>query len=229
MKAPSAICVIPARGGSKQIPPKNIKPFCGKPMIHWPIAAAQQSSVFDRIVISTDDPEIAEVARETGAEVPFLRSAALADDHATTAAVIVHMLDFLASEGAEPDVICCLYAPAPFVQPDDVRKGAQMIAGADYVIPITSFPFPIQRAVRLKGEGLEMFDPSAYATRSQDLEHAWHDAGQFYWGTSQAWREGRPAFGAGARPLILPRHRVQDIDTPEDWTRAEVMFRALNG
>lgn len=224
-----SICMIPARGGSKRIPRKNIKPFCGRPMIHWSIEAAQASGVFDRILISTDDPEIAETARAAGAEVPFLRPAALADDHATTAVVIVHMLDFLKSEGNEPTVICCLYATAPFVQPADIRNGAQMIEGADYVIPVTSFPFPIQRAVRLKGEGLEMFDPSAYATRSQDLEHAYHDAGQFYWGTAQAWREGRPAFGAGARPLILPRHRVQDIDTPEDWTRAEVMFQALNG
>ncbi len=223
------ICMIPARGGSKRIPRKNIKPFCGRPMIHWSIAAAQESGVFDRILISTDDPEIAETARAAGAEVPFVRPAALADDHATTAAVVVHMLDHLRAEGAEPPVICCLYATAPFVRPEDIRKGAEMIAGADYVLPVTTFPFPIQRAVRLKGEGLEMFDPSAYATRSQDLEEAYHDAGQFYWGTSLAWREGRPAFGAGARPLILPRHRVQDIDTPEDWTRAEAMFRALNG
>jgi len=223
-----SICMIPARGGSKRIPRKNIKPFCGKPMIQWSIEAAQASGVFDRILISTDDAEIAQVARAAGAEVPFRRPAALADDHATTAAVVVHMLDFLKSEGNEPSVICCLYATAPFVQPEDIRNGAQMIEGADYVIPITSFPFPIQRAVRLKGDGLEMFDPSAYATRSQDLEHAYHDVGQFYWGTAQAWREGRPAFGAGARPLIVPRHRVQDIDTPEDWTRAEAMFRALN-
>lgn len=224
-----SICMIPARGGSKRIPRKNIKPFCGKPMIQWSIEAAQASGVFDRILISTDDAEIAETARAAGAEVPFLRPAVLADDHATTAAVVVHMLDFLKSEGNEPSVICCLYATAPFVQPEDIRNGAQMIEGADYVIPITSFPFPIQRAVRIKGAGMDMFDPSAYATRSQDLEHAYHDVGQFYWGTAQAWREGRPAFGAGARPLIVPRHRVQDIDTPEDWTRAEAMFRALNG
>ena len=223
------ICMIPARGGSKRIPRKNIKPFCGRPMIHWSIAAAQASGVFDRILISTDDPEIAETARAAGAEVPFVRPAALADDHATTSAVVVHMLDHLRAEGAEPPVICCLYATAPFVRPEDLRKGAGMIAGADYVLPVTTFPFPIQRAVRLKGEGLEMFDPSTLLTRSQDLEEAYHDAGQFYWGKAQAWREGRPAFGAGTRPLILPRHRVQDIDTPEDWTRAEAMFRALNG
>ncbi|MCT8161328.1 pseudaminic acid cytidylyltransferase [Pseudoruegeria sp. SHC-113] len=224
-----SICMIPARGGSKRIPRKNIKPFCGKPMIAWSIEAAQASGVFNRILVSTDDTEIAEVARACGAEVPFIRPAALSDDHATTAAVIVHMLDHLKARGQEPTAICCLYATAPFVRPDDIRTGAQMIEGADYIIPVTSFAFPIQRAVRLKGEGLEMFDSSNYATRSQDLEEAYHDAGQFYWGTAVAWRENRPAFGAGARPLILPRHRVQDIDTPEDWVRAEVMFRALQG
>lgn len=221
------VCMIPARGGSKRIPRKNIKPFCGKPMIRWSIDAARESGVFDRILVSTDDPEIAALAQDAGAEVPFLRPAALADDHATTAAVVVHTLDHLASEGAEPEVICCLYATAPFVRPEDIRTGARMLAGADFVLPVTTFAFPIQRAVRLKGEGLEMFDPSTLLTRSQDLEEAYHDVGQFYWGTARAWREGRRLFGAGTRPLILPRHRVQDIDTPEDWTRAEAMFRAL--
>lgn len=223
-----SICMIPARGGSKRIPRKNIKEFCGKPMIVWSIEAAQNSGVFKRIIVSTDDREIADVARAAGAEVPFLRPAELSDDHATTAAVIVHTLDFLKAETAEPAEICCLYATAPFVQADDIRKGREALAGADYVIPVTSFAFPIQRAVRItENARLEMLDPDQYKTRSQDLEEAYHDVGQFYWGTAVAWREGRAAFGAGAKPLILPRYRVQDIDTPEDWTRAEALFRAL--
>ncbi|MEP3299047.1 MAG: pseudaminic acid cytidylyltransferase [Pseudoruegeria sp.] len=220
--------MIPARGGSKRIPRKNIKEFCGKPMIQWSIEAAQKSGVFDRIIVSTDDREIADVANSAGAETPFMRPAEISDDHATTAAVIVHTLDFLRDEGNEPDAICCLYATAPFVQPEDIRHGQSELVGNDYVIPVTSFAFPIQRAVRITDvDRLEMLDPSQYMTRSQDLEEAYHDVGQFYWGTSEAWREGRAAFGAGAKPLILPRYRVQDIDTPEDWVRAEALFRAL--
>lgn len=222
-----SICLIPARGGSKRIPRKNIRHFDGRPVIGWSIEAAQNASCFERIIVSTDDEEIAEVSKSFGAEAPFWRPAELADDHATTADVIRHALDWLETQGSVPEALCCLYATAPFVRAEDLKKGAQLIENANYVIPVTSYPFPIQRAVRLKGGGLEMFDPTQYATRSQDLEHAYHDAGQFYWGKSRAWREGSETFGPDTIPLLLPRWRVQDIDTEEDWSRAEAMFRAL--
>ena len=223
------LAVIPARGGSKRIPRKNIKPFGGKPMIAWSIEAARQSGCFDRVVVSTDDEEIAAVARELGAEVPFMRPAALADDHAGTLAVMRHAVDACGVDRATGRV-CCIYATAPFLLAEDLRRGLEILeqSGADYAFSVTSFAFPIQRALRLTPRGrVEMFDPAQFATRSQDLEEAWHDAGQFYWGRAAAWLDEAPLFSHGAAPVILPRHRVQDIDTPEDWLRAEWLFRAM--
>lgn len=222
-----SLCLIPARGGSKRIPGKNIRPFVGKPMIVWSIEAAEKAGCFDRIIVSTDDPAIAEVARRAGAEVPFTRPAALADDHATTLAVIRHALDWCETQGALPDALCCLYATAPFVRADDLRAGAALLSQALFAIPVTSFGFPIQRAVKIVNDRLQMVDPAQYATRSQDLDETFHDAGQFYWGRTTAWRAGLPPFGPDAAPIRLPRWRVQDIDTPEDWQRAELMFQAL--
>lgn len=222
-----SLCLIPARGGSKRIPRKNIRPFAGKPMIAWPIAAAQAAGCFDRILVSTDDPEIAALARELGAETPFARPAALADDHATTMDVVTHALGWLEARGEAPGALCCLYATAPFVQPEDLRAGKALLADHDYAVPVTTFAFPIQRAMRIVQGGLEMIQPEHRETRSQDLEEAWHDCGQFYWGQARAWRERRPIFGPATAPICLPRWRVQDIDTPEDWTRAEAMFKAL--
>ncbi|MFV2053243.1 pseudaminic acid cytidylyltransferase [Aliiroseovarius sp. YM-037] len=223
-----SICLIPARGGSKRIPRKNIKDFCGKPMIGWSIEAARRAGCFDRIIISTDDAEIADVAKTFGAEVPFMRPDELANDFATTQAVIHHAIEWLEAEGGAPNALCCLYATAPFVRAEDISDAADLLTDADYVIPVTSFAFPIQRAVKLTPNGrLAMFDPDQYKTRSQDLEEAYHDAGQFYWGKTNAWRDAVPPFGEGTKPLVLPRSRVQDIDTPEDWEQAEAMFRAL--
>lgn len=222
------VCLIPARGGSKRIPRKNIKQFCGKPMIVWSIDAALASGCFDRIIVSTDDAEIADISRDAGAEVPFLRPAKIADDHATTQQVVAHALDWLEGQDALPETLCCLYATAPFVQAADIRAGFEAMGDADYVVPVTSFAFPIQRAVKITDAGrLEMFQPEEYKTRSQDLEEAWHDTGQFYWGTVAAWRAAKPPFGSGTIPLILPRWRVQDIDTNEDWQRAELLHKAL--
>lgn len=225
------VCVIPARGGSKRIPRKNIRDFCGKPMLCWSIEAALSSGVFDRIIISTDDDEIADVATAAGAEAPFRRPAELADDHATTIAVIVHALDWLEARGDTPKALCCLYATAPFAQAQDIRDGLTRLSDADWVIPVTTYAHPIQRALRQNHAGeLAMLDPTLYATRSQDLEEAWHDAGQFYWAKSEAWRDpARAPYVSHTRALPLPRHRVQDIDTPEDWARAEAMFRAVHG
>lgn len=222
------LAVIPARGGSKRIPRKNLREFCGRPILAWSVAAALESGCFDRVVVSTEDGEIAALARTLGAEVPFERSADLADDHTGTGPVVADAVD--ACGLADTDLACCIYATAPFVTAADLRRGLEVLeeSGAEYALSVTSFPFPIQRAVRLvEGGRLEMFQPEHLLTRSQDLEEAWHDAGQFYWGRARAWRAGTPLFSRDAAPVPLPRHRVQDIDTPEDWTRAELLFRAL--
>lgn len=224
------LAVIPARGGSKRIPRKNIKLFCGKPMIAWSIEAALQSGCFDQVVVSTDDAETAEVARQYGAQVPFMRPAALSDDHTGTTAVVAHAIDWFAAQGQMPEQVCCLYATAPFVSVDDLRRGLGVLTetGSDYAFSVTSYAFPIQRAIRITPAGrVEMFSPEHFNTRSQDLEEAYHDAGQFYWGRADAWLQGRMIFSPAAASVTLPRHRVQDIDTPEDWTRAEWMFKAL--
>lgn len=224
------IVIIPTRGGSKRIPRKNIKPFCGKPMIAWSIEAAQQSGCFDHIVVSTDDAEISEVARQFGAQVPFTRPAELSDDHTGSTAVIAHAIDWFAGHDQAPAQVCCLYATAPFVRADDLRRGLVLLneTGSDYVFSVTSYAFPIQRAIRITSAGrVEMFNAEHFNTRSQDLDEAYHDAGQFYWGRAEAWLQGQMIFSPAAAPVMLPRHRVQDIDTPEDWTRAEWMFKAL--
>ena len=224
------IAVIPARGGSKRIPRKNIKLFCGKPMIAWSIAAARASGLFDHIVVSTDDAEIAEVAKVHGAEVPFMRPAALSDDHTGTSPVVAHAIEWYREHGHMPDPVCCIYATAPFVTAADLQRGLQTLTdtGSDFAFSVTSYAFPIQRAIRLTNEGrVEMLQPEHFNTRSQDLEEAFHDAGQFYWGRAEAWLTGKAIFSTNAAPVMLPRHRVQDIDTPEDWVRAEWMFKAL--
>ena len=226
------LAVIPARGGSKRIPRKNIKLFCGKPMIAWSIEAAILSGCFDQVAVSTDDIEIAEIARQCGAQVPFMRPAELSDDHTGTTAVIAHAIDWFAAQGQAPSQVCCLYATAPFVSPDDLRRGLVVLTetGSDYAFSVTSYAFPIQRAIRITPVGrVEMFNSEHFNTRSQDLEEAYHDAGQFYWGRADAWLQGLMIFSPAAAPVMLPRHRVQDIDTPEDWTRAEWMFKALQG
>ena len=223
------LAILPARGGSKRIPRKNIAPFCGRPMLAWSIAAALDSQSFDRILVSTDDEEIAEVARSAGAEVPFIRPANLADDHTGTGPVVVHALEWQLAQGATVEQVCCIYATAPFLQGTDLQLGlAQLKAlDADFVFSVTSYAFPIQRAVRITPEqGVQMFQPEHFLTRSQDLEPAWHDAGQFYWGKSSAWLANKPFFEQKVSPYVLPRYRVQDIDTPEDWERAEWMFKA---
>ena len=224
------LAIIPARGGSKRIPRKNIKLFCGKPMIAWSIEAARQSNCFDHIIVSTDDAEIAEVARQHGAHVPFMRPAELSDDHTGTTAVMAHAIKWFAAQAQTPTQVCCLYATAPFVSADDLRRGLVVLneTGSDYAFSVTSYAFPIQRAIHITSAGrVEMFNAEHFNTRSQDLEEAYHDAGQFYWGRAEAWLQGKMIFSPAAAPVMLPRHRVQDIDTPEDWTRAEWMLKAL--
>jgi N-acylneuraminate cytidylyltransferase len=224
------IAVIPARGGSKRIPRKNIKLFCGKPMVAWSIEAARDSGCFDRIIVSTEDDEVAAVATDAGAEVPFRRPDELADDFTGTLAVMKHAVEWCAAHGSAPDPVCCIYATAPFLRPPDLRAGLDLLASqaCDYVFAAAQYAAPIQRALRVSRSGrVEMFQPEYFATRSQDLEPAYHDAGQFYWGRHEAWATERPIFSPAAAAVILTKERVQDIDTPEDWARAEWMFRAL--
>lgn len=220
------ICVIPARGGSRRIPGKNKRLFCGQPMLVWSIQAAQKAGCFQRIIVSTDDPQIAALAQAHGAEIPFARPSYLADDHTGTREVLVHAIECLDAEGCSLHAVCCLYATAPFVLPEDLLKARErmLVSRLDTVVfAATSFPFPIQRAIRLDQEGYaSAINPHDAEQRSQDLEEAFHDAGQFYWATPSAWRQPGNLFD-GARPLILPRWRVQDIDTEEDWKRAELM------
>ena len=226
------VAIIPARGGSKRIPRKNIAEFAGKPLIAYSIAAARESGLFDRVVVSTEDDEIAAVAERWGAELPFRRPMTLADDHTGTVAVIQHAIQSLAEKGAAVSHACCIYATAPFLQPQYLRAAYdQLIAsGKSYVFSVTTFPHPVQRALRLSEAGeLAAMYPEYRQTRSQDLEVAYHDAGQFYWGTAPAFLRGDAIFSSLSLPLILPRHLVQDIDTQEDWDRAELMYRAWHG
>ncbi|WP_352283697.1 pseudaminic acid cytidylyltransferase [Pseudoalteromonas sp. Q18-MNA-CIBAN-0097] len=224
------IAIIPARGGSKRIPRKNIKEFHGKPMIAYSIEAALESNCFDKVIVSTDDSEIAEIAIKYGAEVPFMRPDNIADDYATTLDVIKHAIEFTEQQGWGVENVCCIYATAPFLTPEFIKKGLQELTKStiDYAFSATSFPFPIQRAIRLNAqERVEMLQPEHLNTRSQDLEEAYHDAGQFYWGTAIAFLNGNPFFSPQSKAILLPRKRVQDIDTPEDWELAEALYKAL--
>ena len=196
-------------------------------MIAWSIVAAQTSGCFDQIIVSTDDGEIADVARQWGAQVPFMRPVELADDFTATTPVVAHAVRWYLDHGQEIAAVCCLYATAPFVEPADIKRGLDLLeqAAADrFVFTATSYAFPIQRALRLdpaSGEA-HMCDSEQFTKRSQDFEPAYHDAGQFYWGRSQAWLTSGNLFEA-SKPLLLPRWRVQDIDTQDDWIRAELM------
>jgi pseudaminic acid cytidylyltransferase len=225
------LAIIPARGGSKRIPRKNIKPFAGKPMIAWSIEAALVSGCFDRVIVSTDDEEIAEVARAHGAEVPFMRPPELSDDHTGTIPVVAHAVGWIGQHVGPLEFACCLYATAPFVQAQDLRQGLEVLqrSGAQYAFSVTSYAFPIQRAIRIRAdERVEMLNPEHFNTRSQDLEEVFHDAGQFYWGLSNAWLNHLKIFGHDSVPVRLPRERVQDIDNVEDWTVAELKFRLMS-
>ena len=224
------LAVIPARGGSKRIPRKNIKLFAGKPILAWSINAAIKSECFDEIIVSTDDKEIAGVALEYGAKVPFLRPDNISDDFATTVDVVAHAIEWQQSNDKEFEEICCIYATAPFVTPRDIKNGLKVLqdTSCDYVFSATEYEFPIQRAFRLNANNnVEMFNPKNFNIRSQDLEKAYHDAGQFYWGKAEAWRNKKEFFSSHSTISLLPRYRVQDIDTPDDWHYAEMLFKLL--
>jgi len=223
------ICVIPARGGSKRIPRKNIKPFHGKPMIAYAVTAALASKAFDKVIVSTDDEEIARVARAYGAEVPFVRPADLADDRTPTVPVIAHAIRTCQSKGWDVEDVCCIYPGVPFISTDDLAQAYQRLqtSGAHYVFPVTGFPSPIQRALRRLPDGtVKPFQHEYAATRTQDLEPGYFDAGQFYWGRRDAWLDELNIHLNGTT-LVIPEWRVVDIDTPADWERAELIYSAL--
>ncbi|NUF65232.1 pseudaminic acid cytidylyltransferase [Acinetobacter bereziniae] len=225
------LAVIPARGGSKRIPHKNIKFFLGKPMIAWSIEAALSSGIFDEVWVSTDDIEIAEISKRYGAKVPFIRPDKISDDFSTTADVMAHAVGYYKNEFLNiPDLVCCIYATAPFISIKDLLEGAKSIKkdDLDYVFSATKFSFPIQRALKIKKDGkIDMISPSFYQKRSQDCEEYWHDAGQFYWGKSSAWLEKKDIFLSDSGIVSLPNYRVQDIDTLDDWVRAELMAKKI--
>ncbi len=225
------LAVIPARGGSKRIPRKNIKFFFGKPMIAWSIEAALNSGIFDEVWVSTDDIEIAEISKRYGAKVPFIRPDKISDDFSTTADVMAHAVGYYKNELLNiPDLVCCIYATAPFISIKDLLEGAKSIKkdDLDFVFSATKFSFPIQRALKIKKDGkIDMISPSFYQKRSQDCEEYWHDAGQFYWGKSSAWLEKKDIFLSDSGIISLPNYRVQDIDTLDDWIRAELMAKKI--
>jgi len=225
------LAVIPARGGSKRIPRKNIKPFAGKSMIAYAIEAALASGTFDRVVVSTDDQEIADVARASGAQVPFMRPASLSDDYTPTVPVIAHAIGACEAAGISIGNVCCIYPGVPMLDPADLRTALEVLlaGGTDYVFPVAPYPAAIQRALKRAADGTTRpFHPEHATTRTQDLEPGFYDAGQFYWGLRNAWMDGLTLHTHG-KTIVLPEWRVVDIDTPDDWTRAELLYEAFGG
>ncbi|MDA7818231.1 pseudaminic acid cytidylyltransferase [Sulfurimonas sp.] len=226
----NAIAIIPARGGSKRIPRKNIKDFFGKPLIAYSIQTALESNLFDKVIVTTDDEEIAAIAKEYGANIPFIRPRELSDDFTGTDDVVQHALNYLKEQGEEFNYICTIYATAPLLQSKYLMQGFEKLKNSDALnaFSATTMPFPIQRTFKINADGrCEMFTPEHYMTRSQDLEEAYQDAGQFYWAKLDK-SSKEIMFGKDSIAIILPRHLVQDIDTPEDWERAELMYEILH-
>jgi len=224
------IAIIPARGGSKRIPRKNIKYFGGKPIIAWSIEAAISAGVFDMVMVSTDDEEIAKIARLYGAEAPFIRPAELSSDYVGITEVVAHAVNWYHKQGIEVQAACCIYATAPFIQSSDLIEGLNKLNSGNwaYSFAATEFASPIFRSFsEIEGGGVEMLFPDLFNTRSQDLPIALHDAAQFCWGRAKAWLDNERVFGASSTPLRIPNWRVVDIDTADDWKRAEYMFRSI--
>lgn len=225
------VCVIPARGGSKRIPRKNIKDFCGKPMIAWSIETALNSECFEEVIVSTDDAEIADIALSYGAKVPFIRPSHLSDDYSTTTDVVKHAIQEIIKYHTQVEYICCLYATAPFVKSEFLEKAIQSLqeSQSDFALAVTTFDFPIQRALFLdENNCLRANDPKLFMQRSQDLIPYYHDAGQFLCGNKNAWLESSPFLLKKIVPIHIPSYLVQDIDTIDDWKKAEFMHRAMN-
>ena len=223
------ICIIPARGGSKRIPRKNIKDFLGKPIIAYSIEAALNSGIFDEVMVSTDDDEIAQIALQYGAKVPFMRSANTANDYATTADVLLEVLECYAQQGISFDTLCCLYATAPFVSTKHLQDGFALLTGdIDSAFTIVPYSYPIQRSLLVTDGKTHMAHPEHKNSRSQDLETHYHDAGQFYFSTVNNLRINKSLWGNNTAPLVLSELEVQDLDTPIDWSLAELKYKLLH-
>lgn len=223
------IAIIPARGGSKRIPKKNIKDFLGKPIIAYSIETALKSKLFDKVIVSTDDEAIKKVAQDYGAEVPFMRPKELADDFTGTNAVVSHTINWLLERHIKIDYACCIYATAPFLEKEYLKMGFKKLKNSDksFAFSVTTFASPIQRALKIDNDKISMFQPQHLMTRSQDLQEAYYDAGQFYWGKSEAFLNAEQVYSNKSIPIILPRYLTQDIDTLEDWKTAEYMYQAI--
>lgn len=225
-----AICIIPARGGSKRIPHKNIKSFYGRPIIVYSIEAALKSGIFDEVMVSTDDKEIAAISIRYGANVPFFRSEATSNDYATTAEVINEVIEWYRNNGIEFDVICCLYATAPFVTSKKLCEGARIIkeGNCDSTFTCTPFSYPILRGLAIDSEGrIAMKWPEYKQSRSQDLPQFYHDAGQFYFSTTEAFHKSNGFWGDNTVPIVVSELEVQDLDTPTDWALAELKYKIM--
>ena len=226
------VAIIPARGGSKRIPGKNIKPFAGKPLIGYSIEAALKSGLFDHVFVSTDSPEIANVATEFGAEVPFLRSADLADDFTGTDAVVLDTLQRIQEDGILAEYVCCIYATAPFVSPKDLNKGYELLrtSKACSAFTVTTFPAPVFRSLKANDrKRLEMIWPEYRMTRSQDLPEALHDAGQFYWMRVEKLLNASATLTENSGAFEISEMEAQDIDHEIDWELAEIKYNLLHG
>lgn len=224
------LCVIPARGGSKRIPRKNIRVFCGKPMIVWAIECALQSRLFQKVIVSTDDENIADVARAAGAETPFLRPANLADDFTPTVPVIAHAVEASEKIGWNIEYACCIYPCVPLLETADLVDAFELMQRnkALFSYPVTDYAHPIQRAMRQLPSGqMQFLHPENEMARTQDLERTYHDAGQFYWGRACAWKARMNMHTAGIG-LVVPRWRVVDIDNEDDWKRGELLHKVLS-
>ena len=223
------LAIITARGGSKRIPRKNIKEFCGKPIIAYSIEAAHKSGCFDEVMCSTDDEEIAEVAKRYGASVPFMRSASTANDFATTADVLNEVIAEYQKRGNVFDCFCCLYPTAPFVNAERIRQGLEMMiaAKANGAMPVVQYSYPIQRALKISGGAISMREPEHLRSRSQDLEPMYHDAGQYYWYRVESFLKNPNLMVNNPVAIVTPDEEVQDIDTLDDWKMAEKKYRLL--
>jgi len=221
------LAIIPARGGSKRIPGKNIRDFCGRPILSYSIQAARECGIFEEVMVSTDDDRIAEIGRQFGAVVPFMRSAATADDRTPLAEAILEVLLAYEARGKNFDNICCILATAPFLTHEDIKKAySEFLAGGyDSVFPVVRFGYPIFRALRFEGGKVSMFWPENRDSRSQDFELAFHDAGAFYWAKVDALKSECTLFMANSGGLVVSEALAQDIDTEEDWRIAEIKYR----
>lgn len=221
------IAIIPARGGSKRIPKKNIKNFNGKPMIYWPISALKKSNLFKKIIVSTDDTQIAKISSNYGAEVPFKRPKKLSDDYTVTSEVMIHALNYLKKKGEKYDNVCCVYATNPFLKVQYLKNAYKIFTESDreFLFSATEYNYPIQRSFYIRNNIIKMLDKKNFFKRTQDLETLYHDAGQFYWSRSNSWENNPIIFSKISIPYVIPHHDVVDIDNMQDWKKAEKMIK----